>query len=102
MQKKYLALLIIFAVSFTAHGFEPSDVYYDDCDAQTYQKADCDDFNGKGAGTARNVIVVIGDGMGLNQIFAGRTYLNGPDAPFEWEKTPSSGTCDNMRNRTYH
>ncbi len=96
MKKRYWILLIIFAASVSANAFEASDVYYDDCSAQTYQKAVCDGFNAEGAGTAKNVIIVVGDGMGINQIFAGRTYLNGPEIPFEWEKLPHQGlvtTC---------
>jgi alkaline phosphatase len=96
MKKACLIIILLFAVSMTAGAFGPEDVYYDDCDAQTYQKASCSDFNAEGAGEAKNVIIVIGDGMGINQIFAGRTYLNGPDTPFEWEKLPHQGlvtTC---------
>ncbi len=77
-------------------AFEPSDVYYDECKEIGYSHADCSGFNAAGAGEAKNVILMIGDGMGINQIYSGRVYLNGPDKPLNWETLPHRGlvtTC---------
>lgn len=95
--KRALITIIIGGLALAGlYGFEPSDVVYDDCGKMEYRRADCADFNAPGAGEAKNVILMVGDGMGVNQVYAGRVYLNGPDKPLEWEKLPHRGlvtTC---------
>jgi len=74
----------------------PDRIVSDDCKKSAYQSADCSSLASTEAGNAKNVILIIGDGMGLNQVFAGRTYLNGPDKPLQWESLPHRGlvtTC---------
>ncbi len=74
----------------------PDRIVSDDCKKSAYQNADCSSLSSKEAGNAKNVILIIGDGMGLDQVFAGRTYLKGPDKPLKWETLPHRGlitTC---------
>lgn len=83
----------IFAVfTFLAlAGFETSDIKYDPCGKIGPGKADCASFKAEGAGQAQNVILIIGDGMGIGQTLAARVYINGPDKPLTWEKLPHRG-----------
>jgi alkaline phosphatase len=95
---KYRTLIYYFSalVFIALCGFEPADVVRDQCGRQKAVAADCTGFMAEGAGEARNVILFIGDGMGTNQVYAGRVYLNGPDAPLSWEEFPHTGlatTC---------
>lgn len=41
---------------------------------------------------AKNVVLLIGDGMGFNQIHAARVFRNGPDAPLSFETMSHHGT----------
>lgn len=91
-------LVPVFAVAVFVllSGFEPSDITYDECKSQKASAAVCTDFSAEGAGSAKNVILFIGDGMGIGQTYAGRVHLNGPDRPLAWEKLPHQGlltTC---------
>lgn len=95
---KRFSLVVLFCCLFFIglSGFEPSDVVIEDCGAQKFQQADCAALAGPGAGHAKNVILLIGDGMGIGQVYAGRVYVNGPDEPFAWEQLPHTGlvkTC---------
>lgn len=90
-------LYFLVVVSFAAlTGFGPEDVVYDKCALQKEVTADCSQFAAAGAGAAKNVILIIGDGMGIGATYAGRVYVNGPDQPLEWEELPHRGlvtTC---------
>ncbi len=75
-------------------GFEPADVVVDSC--KRLEEAQCDQYRAEGAGQAKNVIIMIGDGMGLNQIYAARVKVNGPQQPLALESLPHRGlvtTC---------
>lgn len=80
-------------------GFGPHDVEKDSClllRGSIQKEADCSQFKGEGFGEAKNVIFLIGDGMGLNQIYAGRVFVSGPDNLFAWEDFKHRGlvtTC---------
>ena len=97
MKLRKVTVVLIAAMLFTGlAGFEPSDTVYDKCRAQEYVEAQCEGFVGEGAGKAENVILIIGDGMGIGQTYAGRVYLKGPEDHFRWEKLPNKGlvtTC---------
>ena len=96
MARKFFAVLFSLAVFISLMGFEPSEVISENCGAQEYMQADCSGFVGPGAGEANNVILLIGDGMGINQVYAGRVLVNGPDQPLLWETLPHRGlvkTC---------
>lgn len=91
---KMLALAGIFL--YLLAGFQSSDIVYDQCRKTGPGRADCAQFKAEGAGQAQNVILLIGDGMGLNQIYAARVYLNGPETPLALESLPFRGlvtTC---------
>jgi len=91
--KKWMTTWILL-LGLGLFGFEPADVVYDDCKA--LKEAQCDQYRAEGAGQARNVILMIGDGMGLNQIYAARVKANGPQQPLALESLPHRGlaaTC---------
>ncbi len=88
--------LLIITSFFLLTAFNPKDIRQDPCLLQLYEHADCSEFMGQGAGTAENVILLIGDGMGIGQVYAGRVYVNGPESPFRWETFEHRGqmtTC---------
>jgi alkaline phosphatase len=59
--------------------------------------ADCDDNNAAVDECASNVILMIADGMGFEQIKATRMYLSGDQEPLLFEKLPYTGTVtDNL------
>jgi alkaline phosphatase len=92
MKKLMTAWILLLGLGL--FGFEPADVVYDDCKA--LQEARCDQYRAEGAGQAKNVILMIGDGMGLNQIYAARVKANGPKEPLALESLPHRGlatTC---------
>ncbi|MFO8057195.1 MAG: alkaline phosphatase [bacterium] len=94
--KRLLSSVLIITSLFLLTAFNPKDIRQDACLLQSYEKADCSEFVGKGAGSAENVILLIGDGMGIGQVYAGRVYLQGPEHPLKWEKLPHRGqvtTC---------
>ena len=95
--RKGTVLLLFVAWSLVGlMGFEPAEIVSADCGAPHPAAADCASFKAEGAGSARNVILLIGDGMGLSQIYAGRVKVNGPDHPFAFETLPDRGlatTC---------
>ena len=68
-------------------GFESADVVYDECKGKP-ENAVCSEYAGKDAGRAKNVILMIGDGMGVNQVFAARVQANGPGEPLALESLP--------------
>ncbi len=76
-------------------AFEPADVERERCLLQEEYHADCSRFKADGAGEAENVILIIGDGMGIGQTYAGRVYLNGPEELLAWEKLPYTGLVNN-------
>ncbi|HUT53240.1 MAG TPA: alkaline phosphatase [bacterium] len=88
---------VLAAIAFISLcGFNPEDVVPDRCSLQKEAAADCSAFAADGAGTAKNVILIIGDGMGIGATYAGRVYQNGPDQPLDWEELPHRGlvtTC---------
>lgn len=88
--------VLLAGLAVLLYGFEPTDVIEDQCILQEDRAAQCSGFVSDGAGEARNVILIIGDGMGIGATYAGRVYLNGPDQPLSWEKLPHRGlvtTC---------
>lgn len=88
--------LLIITSFFLLTAFNPKDIRQDPCLLQLYEHADCSEFMGQGAGTAESVILLIGDGMGIGQVYAGRVYVNGPESPFRWETFEHRGqmtTC---------
>jgi alkaline phosphatase len=90
------SLLLSLTAFISFSGFEPSDVVYDKCKDQEMYHADCSRFIAKEAGQAKNVILLIGDGMGIPQTWLVRTYLNGPAKHLVWEDLPNQGlmtTC---------
>jgi len=96
LKRKVLALAALAVLILASLGFETSDIQFADCSLHPAGAADCSQFAAEGAGKAKNVILMIGDGMGLTQIYAGRVKANGPDQPFAWEQLPHRGlvnTC---------
>lgn len=96
LKRKLLVFAAVLCLALPSLGFEVSDIEFADCTVQPPAAADCASFAGSGAGQAKNVILMVGDGMGLTQIFAGRVKANGPDQPFAWEQLPHRGlvtTC---------
>ena len=97
MKSRLIAVLAGVVCAALCYSFGPRDVVYDECFSQLYEVADCEDFpKAEGAGKARNVIVIIADGMGVNHVYSSRAYLRGADSPFAWEELPHSGlvtTC---------
>ncbi len=79
-------MMVIALVLFARAGlsYEPGEVVNADCNKKQELKADCSKFSG--GGRAKNVIVFIGDGMGLNAIYSARVYRNGPKDLLELEK----------------
>jgi alkaline phosphatase len=49
---------------------------------------DCDDRDARALACARNVILFVGDGMGFQQVRAGRCFDNGNTAPLTFETLP--------------
>lgn len=86
MRKKLVVGFILFWLGLSAFSYEPKDVVYANCSAKQEVKADCSTF--VPSAPARNVIVFIGDGMGLNEIYAGRVFKNGPQQPLAIEDFP--------------
>lgn len=76
---------------YPAMSFAPK-LTVDKCEEQELVTADCSGFMGEGAGQAKNVILLIGDGMGPNQVFAARVLVNGPDKQLQWEMLPNKGS----------
>ncbi len=93
--RKKSGVFFLLAVLLGVFGFESSDIIYDNC-KEPLSNADCARFIAEGAGEAENVILMIGDGMGVNQVVAARIYQNGPDKPLELETPRHQGmlsTC---------
>ena len=84
MKRKMLGIFL-FLLSFSLYSFEPQDVVYEDCKAPQPEQALCEDFP-LPKSQAKNIILFIGDGMGINQIYTARVYQNGPDQPLELEQ----------------
>jgi alkaline phosphatase len=88
---KRSGVLFSLAVFLVLFGFESPDIIYDNC-KEPLHDADCSQFIAEGAGSAKNVILMIGDGMGINQVVAARIYENGPKKPLELETPQHQGT----------
>jgi len=82
--RKVLAVGVLFFL-FTgiAFAYEPGDVVKSRCSEKQEARADCSSFIPH---PAKNVIVFVGDGMGLNAIYSGRVFKNGPSEPLSFEK----------------
>ena len=96
LKRKLLAFAAVLCLALPSFGFEVADIEFADCTVAPPAAADCSAFIGTGAGQAKNVILMVGDGMGLTQVFAGRVKVNGPDKPLAWEQLPHRGlatTC---------
>jgi alkaline phosphatase len=95
MRKRRDELFIIFAAAALC-AFEPADVKEVNCSAAGPVKADCAAQRAAGAGQVRNLVLLIGDGMGIGQTYAGRVYLYGPEGRLAFENFPHQGlvtTC---------
>ncbi len=91
-----LTAFLLVCATVSKPVLQPSDIVQDDCGACAYKSSDCERLRSPGAKEAQNIVLLIGDGMGLNQVFAGRTLLNGPAKPLKWETLPHRGvmtTC---------
>jgi len=84
--KKKLTVFWVVVFALVGLGFEPGEVVKEDCQKPQTIKADCSIFST--TSRAKNVILFIGDGMGLNQIYSARVFKNGPSQPLELEKFP--------------
>ncbi len=83
--KKALAVLAgVFLIAQIGLSYESADVVSANCSQKQELKADCSKFSG--GGHAKNVIIFIGDGMGLNAIYSARVLQNGPQEPLELEQ----------------
>lgn len=86
MKSRWSIVFAVLLFAGAASGFEPKDTVKAHCRAPQERKADCSSF--KPEKPARNVIVVINDGLGINEIYATRVFKNGPDQPLSFEKFP--------------
>ena len=86
MRRKLAVGFVLFLLAGMASSYEPKDVVYAKCSEKQELKADCSIF--APSAPARNVIVFIGDGMGLNAIYSGRVFKNGPNQPLAIEDFP--------------
>jgi len=86
MKIRLMAVVAILLFSGNLYGFEPKDTVYANCKEPQAQKADCSSFQpGK---PAKNIIIFVNDGVGINEIYATRVFKNGPQEPLNFEKFP--------------
>jgi len=86
MKIKLMAVVAILLFSGNLYGFEPKDTVNAKCKEPQTQKADCSSF--KPEKPAKNIIIFINDGVGINEIYATRVFKNGPEEPLNFEKFP--------------
>lgn len=86
MKSRWLIVFAVLLFAGAASGFEPKDTVSVKCSEPQAQKADCSTF--KPEKPAKNIIVIVNDGVGINEIFATRVFKNGPDQPLSFEKFP--------------
>jgi len=82
--KRWMMVIVLALFARGALSYEPGDVVEEKCSQKQEPVADCSVF--KAGARPKNVIIFIGDGMGLNHIYSGRVFQNGPAQPLELEK----------------
>lgn len=85
--KRMFILMVGFFLAGGGFGFESAEVVYDECQGRP-ENAVCSEFARPAGGPARNLILMIGDGMGINQVRAARLQANGPETPLTLETLP--------------